>query len=593
MSILGDSSGLSSALSDSDVGEPHNRVQTGRSKDNRAHSKDRKLLKITGQTEGGSTPVEYTLSTTKPVKVAHGQKVKLAEGKAPNVKASESSGTRAPSTGKKRKARITEEVATPEKSLTVAQDPSKKGRKRKIEAEEEIPRKIQDRGITATNTPKATKKRKTQVQEDSIEAAQDEKSEGGAKRVKRKRKTKEEREAEAMPLAARTVGHKMFIGAHVSSAGGVHNAVTNSLHIGANAFALFLKSQRKWANPALQPDHAAAFRAHCTHHTYDQAQHVLPHGSYLVNLAHTDPTRATQAYDCFIDDLRRCESLGIRLYNFHPGNSVGNDRDAAIAYLGAQLNKAHAATNNVVTVLENMAASGNVLGSTFEDLRDIISHVEDKSRVGVCIDTCHAFAAGYDLRSPSAFQSTLRTFDRVVGMRYLRALHLNDSKAPLGARRDLHANIGTGFLGLRAFHNIVNEPRFAGLPMVLETPIEVKNEDGVPVKDEKGKEKEDKGIWAGEIKLLESLIGMDVESEGFLEMERSLARKGESERKRLTEQVERREEKERKAKGKEKGTKVRGKKKDRKRKEEEVINGAESDTSELSSLGSDCTEEET
>ncbi|KAK4992926.1 DNA-(apurinic or apyrimidinic site) lyase [Elasticomyces elasticus] len=587
MSILGDSSGLSSALSDSDVDEPLNRVQTGRSKDNRARFNDRKLLKVTSQTEEESTAVEYTLSTTKPIKVARGQKVKLAERKEPNVKASESSGTRALSTGKKRKARIIEEVATPEKSLTVAQDASKKGRKRKIEAEEEIPRKIQDRATTATNTPKVTKRRKTKVQEDSTEAAQDD------KRVKRKRKTKEEREAEAMPLAARTVGHKMFIGAHVSSAGGVHNAVTNSLHIGANAFALFLKPQRKWANPALQPDHAAAFHAHCTHHTYDQTQHVLPHGSYLVNLAHTDPTRATQAYDCFIDDLRRCESLGIRLYNFHPGNSVGNDRDAAIEHLGAQLNKAHAATKNVVTVLENMAAGGNVLGSTFEDLRDIISHVENKSRVGVCIDTCHAFAAGYDLRSPSAFQSTLRTFDQVVGMKYLRALHLNDSKAPLGARRDLHANIGTGFLGLRAFHNIVNEPRFAGLPMVLETPIEVKDENGVPVKDEKGKEKEDKGIWAGEIKLLESLVGMDVESEGFLEMEMSLARKGESERKRLTEQVGRREEKERKAKEKEKGTKVRGKKKDGKRKEEEVINGAESDTSELSSLGSDCTEKET
>ncbi|KAK4992696.1 hypothetical protein LTR28_001209, partial [Elasticomyces elasticus] len=198
MSILGDSSGLSSALSDSDVDEPLNRVQTGRSKDNRARFNDRKLLKVTSQTEEESTAVEYTLSTTKPIKVARGQKVRLAERKEPNVKASESSGTRALSTGKKRKARIIEEVATPEKSLTVAQDASKKGRKRKIEAEEEIPRKIQDRATTATNTPKVTKRRKTKVQEDSTEAAQDD------KRVKRKRKTKEEREAEAMPLAART-----------------------------------------------------------------------------------------------------------------------------------------------------------------------------------------------------------------------------------------------------------------------------------------------------------------------------------------------------------------------------------------------------
>lgn len=263
-----------------------------------------------------------------------------------------------------------------------------------------------------------------------------------------------------------------------------------------------------------------------------------------MNLAHTDKARAEQAYEAFMDDLKRCERLGIKLYNFHPGNSVGNDRAEAIAHLAGQLNKAHRETSTVVTLLENMAAGGNVLGSTFEDLRDTIKLIENKDRIGVCLDTCHAFAAGYDLRAPKAFKDTLSHFDEVVGMKYLRALHLNDSKAPFGAHRDLHANIGTGFLGLRAFHNVANEPRFEGLPLVLETPIELKDDDGVPIKDEKGKEKEDKGIWATEIKLLERLRGMDVEGEEFLALEKALQRKGESERKRLMEQLERKKEKE-------------------------------------------------
>jgi AP endonuclease-1 len=208
-----------------------------------------------------------------------------------------------------------------------------------------------------------------------------------------------------------------------------------------------------------------------------------------------------------------------------------------------------------------MAAGGNVIGSTFEDLRDTIALIDDKARVGVCFDTCHAFAGGYDLRTPEAFAATMDDFERIIGIKYLRALHVNDSKAPFSSHRDLHANIGTGFLGLRAFHNIVNEPRFAGLPLVLETPIEVRDADGLVMKDEKGKEKEDKGIWAGEIKLLERMVGMDVEGEEFLRLEAELARKGKPERERLAEQVEKKREKEaakgaKKGKGRGKGKKV-------------------------------------
>lgn len=319
------------------------------------------------------------------------------------------------------------------------------------------------------------------------------------------------------------------------------NAVLNSVHIGANAFALFLKSQRKWVNPPLADEHCLSFHDNCEAHSYSQTDHVVPHGSYLVNLAHTDQERTKQAYDSFLDDLQRCEKLGIKLYNFHPGvaNSTNGDRQAAIAHLAKNLNRAHQATSTVVTLLENMAAGGNVLGSTFEDLRDTIALIDDKDRVGVCLDTCHAFAAGYDLRSPEAFKATMDEFDKVVGFKYLRALHMNDSKAPFASHKDLHANIGTGFLGLRAFHNIVNDARFEGLPLILETPLESRDEDGKLLKDDKGKDLEDKCIWAREIKLLESLVGMDVESDEFVAQDTALAKKGKPERDRLTDQMER------------------------------------------------------
>ena len=254
-----------------------------------------------------------------------------------------------------------------------------------------------------------------------------------------------------------------------------------------------------------------------------------------MNLAQPDPEKADQAYNCFLDDLQRCESLGIRLYNFHPGSTGKHPRSEAIGRIAAQLNKAHKATTNVITVLENMAGSGNVIGSTWEDLRDIIALIDDKSRVGVCIDTCHTFAAGYDLRSPEAFKKTMDSFASVVGMPYLKALHLNDSKAPFSSNRDLHANIGTGFLGLRAFHNVVNFGPFQGLPMVLETSIDKKGPDG--------KAMEDKGVWATEIKLLEGLIGADADSEDFKKEEHRLQDLGAEERKKFQGQADKKQQK--------------------------------------------------
>ena len=275
-----------------------------------------------------------------------------------------------------------------------------------------------------------------------------------------------------------------------------------------------------------------------------------------MNLAHTDAARTTQAYDSFVEDLSRCQKLGINLYNFHPGNSASSTREEAIAHIAGNLNRAHAdpSTGTVITLLETMASLGNTIGGTFEDLASIISLVNDKSRVGVCLDTCHVFAAGYDLRAPETFSTTISAFDKVIGLKYLKALHINDSKAPLGSHRDLHANIGTGFLGLRAFHNIVNESRLWGLPMVLETPIDVVTADG--------KKDEDKGIWAKEIKLLESLVGMDIDSKEFVELEENLQKQGITERQKVQDQVGRRKANDVKGKTKGKGKRAKKQKSD-------------------------------
>ncbi|KAI0009799.1 AP endonuclease [Xylariaceae sp. FL0662B] len=396
----------------------------------------------------------------------------------------------------------------------------------------------------------ATKKRKAakeEIEEEEFVAAVDE------PRTTKKRKSAKAKPEDTMPLAERTainaLKKSMYLGAHVSSAGGVHNSIPNAVHIGANALALFLKSQRKWNNPPIPPEARDGFRNLSQEHKFEVHKHCLPHGSYLVNLAQLEREKADQAYGAFLDDLQRCESLGIKLYNFHPGNSNGEAREEAIGRIAAQLNKSHRATSTVVTVLENMAGQGNVIGSTFEDLRDIIALIDDKSRVGVCIDTCHAFAAGYDLRSPEAFQDTMARFDSVVGAKYLKALHMNDSKAPLDSRRDLHANIGTGFLGLRAFHNVMNHAGFEGIPMILETPIDRKGPDGKTV--------EDKQVWADEIKLLESLIGMDLETDEFKALDERLQAQGAGERAKIEDQVVRKS-----AKDAKKGTtRKRGKKK--------------------------------
>ena len=293
-----------------------------------------------------------------------------------------------------------------------------------------------------------------------------------------------------------------------------------------------MKSQRRWNNPPLDPKHALSFFTGCKEHEYVSSSDVVPHGSYLVNLAHPDADRTKQAYECFLDDVTRCARLGIGLYNFHPGNVANTTREEGIAHVAVSINRAHADRNtgSVVILLETMAGGGNVLGSTFKDLAAMIALTKDKSRIGVCLDTAHVFAAGYDIRTQASLATTLAAFDGIIGLRYLKALHVNDSKAPFGSHRDLHARIGTGFLGLSAFHALVNEPRLQGLPMVLETPAEVE--------DEKGKKVEDKRIWAREIKLLEALVGMNMEGDEFRGLSAELQKQGTSERERVQAQVD-------------------------------------------------------
>ncbi|KAF2195159.1 AP endonuclease [Zopfia rhizophila CBS 207.26] len=458
------------------------------------------------------------------------------------TKATVKTQTKTNSKGKKRKA---ETVTTT----------TKRTKKAVVEAEEapnheevaETPKKGQKRAV-----------KKAKVTDDVVEeTAQVEAEEdyGETKVVvkKTKRKSKAEKEAELAPLEERTVGSKLLVGAHVSIAGGVHNSITNLIHIGANAFAVFLKNQRKWDNPALDPEHATLFIDGCKKHDVEPGICCLPHGSYLVNLAHPAEDRKKQAYDSFLDDLTRSHKLGIKLYNFHPGNSNATTREDGIRLIAENINKAHKdpATGEVIPVLETMASLGNTIGGTFEDLAEIIKLVEDKNRIGVCIDTCHIFAAGYDLRTPEAFAETMKKFDEVIGLKYLKALHINDSKAPFASHRDLHARIGTGYLGLRPFHNLVNDKRLHGLPMVLETPIDVKGEDGKKI--------EDKGIWAREIKLLERLVGMYVEGDEFKKLEKELFEAGADERERIGGQVERKKAKAAGEKGGKKGGK--GKKK--------------------------------
>ena len=263
-----------------------------------------------------------------------------------------------------------------------------------------------------------------------------------------------------------------YTGAHVSASGGVANAPRNAHEIGATAFALFTKNQRQWSAPPVTQQQAEEFRAACAEYGYTPQQ-ILPHDSYLINLGHPEHEGLEKSRAAFIDEMSRCEALGLDRLNFHPGSHLNRITVLqSLDRVAESINIALDRTHGVTAVIENTAGQGSNLGFAFEHLAYIIDRVEDKTRVGVCIDTCHAFAAGYDMRTKETFEHTFAEFDRIVGFRYLRGMHLNDAMKILGSHVDRHTPLGDGMLGIEPFRLIMQDPRFDNIPLILETPDE-------------------------------------------------------------------------------------------------------------------------
>lgn len=260
-----------------------------------------------------------------------------------------------------------------------------------------------------------------------------------------------------------------YVGAHVSASGGVENAVLNAVEIGANAFALFTKNQRQWVAKPLTEESIEAFKARCAEHGFESHQ-ILPHDSYLINLGHPEDEKLAKSRTAFIDEMHRCELLGLDRLNFHPGSHLKKASESeCLTTIAESINLALDKTSGVTAVIENTAGQGTNLGFKFEHLAEIIDQVEDKSRVGVCIDTCHAFVAGYDLQTLENCTSIFSEFETVVGFNYLKGMHLNGSKKELGSRVDRHHSLKQGLLGLDVFKFIMADERFDGIPMILET----------------------------------------------------------------------------------------------------------------------------
>jgi deoxyribonuclease-4 len=260
------------------------------------------------------------------------------------------------------------------------------------------------------------------------------------------------------------------IGAHVSAEGGVENAPLNAQAIGATEFAFFTKNQRRWESPPLSSKSIALFKENCAKTGYSPAQ-ILPHDGYLINLGHPEAEALEKSRNAFIDEMQRAEQLGLSLLNFHPGSHLSAiSVDECLRRIAESINLALDKTNGVTAVIENTAGQGSNLGFSFAHLAQIIDKVEDKSRVGVCMDTCHTYSAGYDLKTEAGYQQTWSEFDQIVGAKYLRAIHLNDTKKEKGSRVDRHENLGLGFLGKEVFVRMMHDPRFDNIPIILETP---------------------------------------------------------------------------------------------------------------------------
>lgn len=260
-----------------------------------------------------------------------------------------------------------------------------------------------------------------------------------------------------------------YIGAHVSASGGVENAVLRAVEIGANAFALFTKNQRQWKAPPLKAETIEKFKRFCQVHHF-QPEHILPHDSYLINLGSPDKEGLEKSRAAFIDELERANQLGLKLLNFHPGSHLNLISESdCLARIAESINMAIEKVPNVIAVIENTAGQGSNLGYRFEHLAEIIDQVADKNRVGVCLDTCHLFSAGYDISSLASCDETFRQFDEIVGFRYLRGMHLNGSKTPLGSRKDRHDTLREGTIGTDFCKFIMKDDRFDNIPLILET----------------------------------------------------------------------------------------------------------------------------
>lgn len=265
-----------------------------------------------------------------------------------------------------------------------------------------------------------------------------------------------------------------YIGPHVSASGGVENAPLNAFEIGARAFALFTKNQKQWFAPPLSASSIKKFRDNCERHDYKPFQ-ILPHDSYLINLGNSDSEMLAKSRGAFIEEMERCSQLGLDRLNFHPGSHLNKiTEEECLRLIAESVNIALDETKGVIAVLENTAGQGTNMGYRFEHLAYIIDLIEDKSRVGVCIDTCHSYTAGYDVKTAEGFKNTFEQFQKVIGFKYLKGMHINDSKKDFGTRVDRHENVAKGFIGIEMFDIIVNDPRFDNMPLILETPDESK-----------------------------------------------------------------------------------------------------------------------
>ena len=263
-----------------------------------------------------------------------------------------------------------------------------------------------------------------------------------------------------------------YIGAHVSASGGVEFAPINAHEIGANAFALFTKNQRQWVSKPLTEESIQLFKENCEKYNF-QADYILPHDSYLINLGHPEEEGLAKSRAAFLDEMQRCEQLGLKLLNFHPGSSLNKIAiEDCLALIAESINITLEKTKGVTAVIENTAGQGSNLGSEFWQLKYIIDRVEDKSRVGICLDTCHTYTAGYDIVND--YDKVFDEFEKEVGFKYLRGMHLNDSKKELGSHVDRHDNIGKGLIGSTFFEKLMKDSRFDNMPLILETPDESK-----------------------------------------------------------------------------------------------------------------------